>query len=219
MTNNTSSGFVGGDEVALDRQEPSGSRSRRARWRVVDVVVAATLGVACGIAFIIWNTVGYAWFSALDALTPGFGGLAVGIWLIGGVIGALVIRKPGAAIMVETVAASVSAAVGSQWGIETLYSGLAQGLGVELVILAFRYRRFSLPVSCLAGVGAAIGAFVLELFTSPNLAKSLEFNLIYLTCLVVSGALLAGMLGHYVVQALAKTGALDRFPAGREERV
>ncbi|WP_038604373.1 ECF transporter S component [Corynebacterium atypicum] len=186
---------------------------------MVDVVVAATLGVACGIVFIMWNTVGYAWFSALDALTPGFGGLAVGIWLIGGVIGALVIRKPGAAIMVETVAASVSAAVGSQWGIETLYSGLAQGLGVELVILVFRYRRFSLPVSCLAGVGAAVGAFVLELFTSPNLAKSLEFNLIYLTCLALSGALLAGMLGYYVVQALAKTGALDRFPAGREKRV
>ncbi|AIG63633.1 membrane protein [Corynebacterium atypicum] len=217
--NSTSSGFVGGDEATLDRQDRSRARSRRARWRVVDVVVAATLGVACGIVFIMWNTVGYAWFSALDALTPGFGGLAVGIWLIGGVIGALVIRKPGAAIMVETVAASVSAAVGSQWGIETLYSGLAQGLGVELVILVFRYRRFSLPVSCLAGVGAAVGAFVLELFTSPNLAKSLEFNLIYLTCLALSGALLAGMLGYYVVQALAKTGALDRFPAGREKRV
>ena len=90
----------------------------------------------------------------------------------------MVIRKPGAAIYVETLAATVSAVFGSQWGPETLYSGLAQGLGVEIVFAIFLYRRFSLVVAMLGGIGAALGAFVLELFTSANIAKSLEFNLI-----------------------------------------
>jgi ABC-type cobalt transport system, permease component len=54
---------------------------------------------------------------------------AVGIWLLGGVLGGLIIRKPGAALAVELLAALVSAAVGNQWGITTLYSGLAQGIG------------------------------------------------------------------------------------------
>ncbi|MGV3161180.1 ECF transporter S component [Corynebacterium sp. 32222D000AT] len=190
----------------------------RLHWRVVDIVVASILGVACGLIFLLWNTVGYAWFMAMDSLTPGFGGLATGIWLLGGVIGGLVIRKPGAAIFVEVLAASVSAALGSQWGIETLYSGLAQGLGVEIVLAIFAYRNFKLPVAALSGIGAGIGAFILELFTSANLAKSLEFNLIYLSCLVVSGAILAGVLGYYLVRALARTGALDRFAVGREAR-
>lgn len=190
----------------------------RLHWRVVDIVVASILGVACGLIFLLWNTVGYAWFMAMDSLTPGLGGLATGVWLMGGVIGGLVIRKPGAAIFVEVLAACVSAALGSQWGIETLYSGLAQGLGVEIVLAIFAYRNFKLPVAALSGIGAGIGAFILELFTSANLAKSLEFNLIYLSCLVVSGAILAGVLGYYLVRALARTGALDRFAVGREAR-
>lgn len=188
----------------------------RSSWRVIDIIIASVLGVACGLIFWLWNSIGYAWFTAMDALTPGFGGLAVGIWLIGGVIGGLVIRKPGAALFVELLAAIVSALLGNQWGIETMYSGLAQGLGAELVFAAFGYRRFTLPVAMLAGVGAAVGAFILELFTSANLAKSLTFNSIYLTCLVISSAILAGLLGHWLVRALAATGALDRFAAGRK---
>lgn len=185
-------------------------------WRVIDIVTAAVLGVACGLLFWVWNSVGYAGFKALDTFTPGLGGLVTGIWFTGGVLGGLIIRKPGAAVFVEVIAASVSALIGSQWGIETLYSGLAQGLGAGLIFLLFAYRRFDLTVAILAGIGSAVGAFILELFLSANLAMSLQFNIIYLTCMVISGAILGGVLCHYLVKALAKTGALDRFGAGRE---
>lgn len=188
------------------------------QWRVIDIIIAAVLGVSCGLLFWLWNSVGFAWFTAFDALTPGLGGMAVGVWLLGGVIGGLVIRKPGAAIFVEVIAAIVSSVLGNQWGIETLYSGLAQGLGAELAFAAFRYRRFTWPVAVLAGIGAGVGAYLLELVTSANYAMSLEFNLIYLTCVVLSGAVLAGGLGFVLVRALARTGALDRFAVGREAR-
>lgn len=189
----------------------------RASWRVIDIIIAAVLGVACGLLFWVWNGVGYAWFTAFDALTPGLGGLAVGIWLIGGVIGALVIRKPGAAIFVEVLAAVVSAGLGNQWGIETVYSGFMQGLGVEIVFAIFAYKRFGMGIAALSGIGAAVGAFVLELFTSANYAKSLTFNLTYLSCMIISGVILAGVLGWLLVRALATTGALDRFAVGREQ--
>lgn len=186
-------------------------------WRVVDIVVASVLGVACGVVFLAWNTVGYAWFEAMDALTPGLGGIATGIWLIGGVVGGLIIRKPGAALYVELLAAIVSAVLGSQWGISTLYSGIAQGIGVEIVLAIFLYRRFGLGIAMLGGMAAGWGAFVLELFTSGNLGKTLQFNIIYLVTLSISGAILAGAVGYFVVKALAKTGALDRFAVGREQ--
>lgn len=194
------------------------TQPRNLRWRTVDIVVASVLGVACGIIFLVWNSVGYAWFLAMDNLTPGLGGVATGIWLIGGVIGGLVIRKPGAAIYVEVLAASVSAVLGSQWGISTLYSGLAQGIGVEIVLAIFLYRKFNLAVAALAGLGAGLGAYILELFSSANLARSLEFNLIYLSTVSLSGVVLAGVLGYYLVLALARTGALDRFAVGRQHR-
>lgn len=188
----------------------------RSSWRVIDIIIASVLGVSTGLIFWVWNTFGYAWITAMDTLTPGFGGLGAGVWLLGGVIGGLVIRKPGAALFVEVLASITSALLGNQWGIETLYSGIAQGLGAELIFALFGYRRFTLPVAMLAGAAAGVGAFILELFTSANLAKSLAFNSIYLSCLTVSGAILAGLLGFWLVKSLAATGALDRFAAGRK---
>ncbi len=207
---------VDGHPASDSTSTPAAESARRPRWRVIDIVVASVIGVATGLVFLIWNNVGYAWFSAADALTPGLGGIAVGIWLIGGVVGGLVIRKPGAALYVELLAAVVSALVGNQWGIETLYSGIAQGLGAELVFLATGYRRFGVVTAMLAGAAAGVGAWALELFTSGNLQKSAEFLVLYLGAIVVSGAVLAGLLGWVVVRALAATGALNRFAAGRD---
>ncbi|MEJ5919406.1 MULTISPECIES: ECF transporter S component [unclassified Corynebacterium] len=194
------------------------AQTSRLSWRVIDIVTAAVLGVAVGLVFLVWNIVGGTWFEALDAVTPGLGGLAVGVWLLGGPLGMLIIRKPGAAIFVELIAASASAALGSQWGISTLYSGLAQGLGAELIFLLLMYRKFGLGVSMLSGALAGLGAFALELFTSGNLAKALEFKMIYASTLFISGAILAGLVAWLLTRALAKTGALDRFAAGREVR-
>ncbi|MCB0883476.1 putative HMP/thiamine permease protein YkoE [bioreactor metagenome] len=192
----------------------------RLQWRVVDMVTAAILGVACGVIFLVWNQVGGAAYSVIDAATPGFGGLVAGIWLLGGVLGGLVIRKPGAAVFVEVLAAVVSMALGSQWGISTVYSGIVQGLGAELVFLIFGYRKFNLPVAMLAGAGAGVAAWVFEGFfgSSPNFAKTLTFNLIYLSTMIVTGLVLAGLVGWLLVRGLAQTGALDRFAAGREIR-
>lgn len=197
---------------------PATSPAGRFRWRVVDIVVASVLGVAIGLLFWLWNTVGYAWYGAMDALTPGFGGIAAGIWLIGGVIGGLVIRKPGAALLVEVVAAVLSMLFGNVWGVSTVLSGIVQGLGAELIFAIFLYRRFTLPVAMLSGVAAGVAAWIFELFygDTPNILKTVEVNLIYLGSLIVSGALLAGLLGWLLVRALAGTGALSRFASGRD---
>lgn len=187
----------------------------RKSWRVVDIVVAAVLGVACGLVFWGWNSVGYAGFQAMDALTPGLGGLVTGVWFLGGPLGGLIIRKPGAALLVEVVAGFVSMALGNQWGWTTMYSAFAQGLGAELIFAAFAYRRFGLPVGVLSGLLAGAGAWLIE-FVLGNHAKSVAFNLIYLVCTSVSGAVLAGLLAWLLTRALARSGALSRFAAGRE---
>lgn len=186
------------------------------RWRVVNIVTAAVLGAVMGVIFLLWNQVGYAGFTALDALTPGVGGIVSGVWLMGGPLGALVIRKPGAAIFVETLAAVVSMALGSQWGAEALIAGLIQGAGAELAFALFRYRRFGPGVAALSGSFAAVGAMLLEGVTSGNFAKSFLFNLIYWSATITSGIIIAGLGSYFLVRALAKTGALNRFASGRD---
>ncbi len=190
------------------------------RWRVVDLVTAAVLGVATGVIFVIWNQLGYLAFTALDVFTPGLGGLVNGIWYLGGPLGALVIRKPGAALFVEVVAATVSMALGSQWAIDTLFSGIAQGLGAELVFAAFAYRHWGPKVAALSGLGAATGAMILELFvgSTPNILYAPLRLAIYWVTSSISGIVLGGLLAWWLTRALAQTGVLDRFASGRELR-
>ena len=184
------------------------------RWRVVDIVVASVLAVAAGLVFVLWNIASNPISAPLTALLPGLQALLGGGWLFAGVLTALVIRKPGAALYGELVAATVSALVGNQWGVLTLESGLVQGLGAELVFAVFAYRRWNLPVALLAGAVAGLALAVNDLILwYPGSAAA--FALIYTVAAVVSGIVIAGLLSWYVVRALAKTGALSRFESGR----
>lgn len=184
------------------------------RWRVVDIVVASVLAVAAGLIFVFWNIASNPISAPLSAALPGLQALAGGGWLFAGVLTALVIRKPGAALYGEVVAATVSALVGNQWGVLTIESGLVQGLGAELVFAIFLYRRWNLPVAAAAGAVAGLALAINDLILwYPGSATS--FVAIYTVSAIVSGALIAGVLSWFVVKALAKTGALSRFDSGR----
>lgn len=189
----------------------------RTRWRVVDIVVASVIGVASGVVFVLWNIAYVGPSELISPLLPGLQGLLDGPWLLAGVLGALVIRKPGAAVYTELLAAAVSALtlVGNTWGaVLTLEAGLVQGLGAELVFLLFRYRRWSLPVAVLAGIGAALAGAVNNLILwYPG--SAMTFIVVYLISGVLSGAVIAGLLPWWLTRRLAATGALDRFASGR----
>lgn len=197
--------------------QPAVPPAGRWRWRVVDIVVAAVLGVAAGVVFWGWDAVSSPLRGLLKLAVPGGAGLVGGIWLLGGTLGALIIRRPGAAIFVELIAALVSALIGNQWGLTVLVSGLLQGLGAELVFLVFGYKRWGWVVAMLAGALAAAFEWVYEIFVYyPGYGAT--FQGLYLVFLAISGAVLAGLLGWLIVRALAKTGVLDRFASGREVR-
>lgn len=186
-------------------------------WRIVDIVVAAVLGVATGVIFWVWNTPGNALFTAADGLLPGVAGIANGLWLLGGPLGGLVIRRPGAAILVETLAAIVSAVAGNQWGWSTVWIGLAQGLGAELAFALFLYRRGNLGVALLSGALSGVACWAYS-FATGGLTRTASYNLVYLATTVVS-AMVTAVLAWLLTGGLAAAGALNRFPSGRRELV
>jgi energy-coupling factor transport system substrate-specific component len=190
------------------------------RWRVVDIVTAAVIGVAAGVLFFAWNLASDWVTDPLAALLPGLQGLGYGVWLLGGTLAMLVVRKPGAAIFGELVAASVSALLGAQWGLLTLESGLVQGLAVEIVFLAFLYRVWRLPVVILAGAAAGLAMAINDLIIWYAGADTL-FAVVFTVSSIVSGAVIAGLGAWLIVRGLAATGVLSRFAAGRQlaERV
>ncbi|RJU01139.1 hypothetical protein D6T65_10830 [Arthrobacter frigidicola] len=186
---------------------------RRFQWRVVDIVVASVLAVAVGVIFFAWSA-GYSGVQLLTGAFPPLLGLYTGGWLIAGVLGGLIIRKPGAAIYCEVLAAAVSALLGTQFGLLVLLSGFIQGLGAELVFLLFLYRKWNVGVALLAGLGAGIALAVSENILY-NALWSVEYQLLYVLFASVSGVLIAGLLSWLAVRGLAKTGVLSSFAAGR----
>ncbi|MBP3035325.1 ECF transporter S component [Arthrobacter sp. zg-ZUI100] len=187
--------------------------SLRRPWRVVDIVVASVLAVAVGVIFWAWS-LAYGGVEALFLAFPPLGGLYTGGWLIAGVLGALIIRKPGAAIYCEVLASAVSGVLGTQFGLSVLLSGFLQGLGAELVFLAFLYLRYTLPVTLLAGLvsGLFLGASESILY-KPEWA--LQWQALYTVFAAVSGAVIAGLGSWLAARALARTGVLAPFASGR----
>ena len=194
---------------------PATSTGSRFRWRVVDIVVASVIGVASGLVFVAWNVASNPVTDPLGALLPGLQAVGGGFWLFAGVLTALVVRKPGAALYGEMVAATVSALIGNQWGPLTLVSGAVQGLGAELVFAIFLYANWRLGVAILAGVGAGLGMAVTDL-TLWYPGSDTLFVTVYTVSAMVGGALIAGLLSWLAMRGLARTGALARFAAGRE---
>ena len=187
----------------------------RSRWRVIDIVVASVLGVASGLVFVLWNTASVPIGGFFEPLLPGLQALAGGGWLFAGVLTGIVIRKPGAALYGELLAAFVSMMVGNVWGVGTLLSGLTQGIGAELVLLVFLYANWRAYVAVLAGMGAGLAMAITDLITYYPGSSAL-FATVYTIAALVSGAVIAGLLSWLVARALARTGALSRFASGRD---
>lgn len=187
--------------------------TRKYTWRVVDIVLAALIAVAGGVVFWAWSQ-GYNLVSVpLNALYPPLTGILAGGWMIPAVLGMLVIRRPGAALFCETVAAAGELIMGSQYGVSVLFSGFLQGLGAELVFAAFVYKKFNLPVALLGGAGAGLfgGLNDAVLPWGWNVAYETADKLVYVTCTTVSGAVIAGLLAWLATRGLARTGVLASF--------
>lgn len=195
--------------VAGNSEHPKAAA--KSTWRVVDIVVASVLSVAVGVIFWLWSAF-YGVIAAVTVAFPPLGGLYGGGWLIAGVIGGLVIRKPGAALYCELVAALVEGLLGSSFGFTVLLSGVAQGLGAEIVFALFRYRRFTLPVALLAGALAGVAMGINDSLVY-NVEWAFVWKLVYTVFGALSGAVIAGLLSWLAVRGLARTGALTNLPS------
>lgn len=185
------------------------------RWRTVDIVVASAIGVAFGVVFWAWGNLWNALEVPFAAFPPGRA-VVYGMWLVPAVLGGLVIRRPGAAVYVELVAAVGSALLGTSWGLFVVAYGLAQGAAAELVFAFGLYRSWGLLRSLAAGATAGVAAALLDLaFYYPKWSGGWQLS--YGVLVAASATVLAGVGSWLLVRALARTGVLAPFAAGAHQ--
>lgn len=188
-------------------------------WSTRELVVAAVLAVVVGVIFWGW---GLLWSSAFQAVPFPASYSLVGLWMLGGLLVPYVVRRPGAALFGELVAAFVSMAMGNQWGILTMASGLVQGIGSEAVFACYRWKRFGFPALYLAAALAGAFSILLDTFVYGYYA-AYTWNSIGIAAIlcVVSSVVLGGVLAWLLGEALARTGALSGLAigAGRVKKI
>ena len=194
--------------AAVDRARPSRVASPDA-WRTRDILVAAIIGVVFGVVFAAWNLV-WSVVAPATAAVPLHAFLLYGVWLVPAVLAPLIVRKPGAAVFAEMVAAGVSAFLGNPWGPDVLLSGFVQGAAAELIFAMTLYRNWSLPVLGLAAVAAAAAAWIHDwVIYYPDADVVLQV----LRAVVMGVSALAIVAGGSVLleRALRRAGVLEGF--------
>ena len=183
------------------------------RWRTIDIVIASIIAVAFGVIFWAWNLL---WNGPADAIPLPGRAVIYGMWLVPAVLGALIVRKPGAAFYTLSLASLVSVAIGTSWGWTIAVQGPLEALGAELGFAIFAYRVYRLPVALLAAALAGVVASVYDAFVWYPDTSWATMRIPYILITAASSLVIAGLGSVALTRALAQTGVLDRFAAGRE---
>lgn len=190
--------------------------NNRFHWSLREILIVAVLGAVFGVLYLGWVQIWLIAQALFGAVTMD---VVMGFWFIVSIIAAAIIRKPGVAIISEVLAAVTEILLGSPAGLMLVLSAFIQGAGAEIVFAATGWRNYRLPVLMAAGIGAAVFSFIYTwfLFNYGALAPGLLIVMFALRCL--SGAVLGGLLGHVIVEALYRTGVLAGLTIDHDRRL
>ncbi|MCM3711392.1 ECF transporter S component [Sporosarcina luteola] len=184
-------------------------------WKLKEVVLMSLFSVVFGIVYLLFLHVGNIWAGFIGPVAYEW---IFGIWFIVSIICMYIIRKPGAAVISETIAAAIEVLLGNAVGPRLILAGIIQGLGAEAAFAATRYRRFDIWVLMLAGVGASVFSFIYGYFLGGFTVFSTGYVLLMLGIRIASGAVIAGIGGKAVVDGLLATGSLRGYPITRAKK-
>jgi energy-coupling factor transport system substrate-specific component len=176
---------------------------RRGRTlKLSDLLVTVLISIVLGVVYHFWSSV----YNLFSPLFPQADEIVYGMWFLAPTLVFLLIRKPGVALIAEVAAAHVEILFGSEWGIQLVMYSVLQGLAAELVFAAFRYRKFSGGVAALAGIAAAIGSVIPDIYYGYVSDYETWLLIAKYAMRLVSSALIAGYLAYALAKAVEVTG-------------
>ena len=180
------------------------------KWKLRDVVVMVILAVVCGGIYRVWDVL----YPLINTAWVPSQGMLNGLWFIACGLIPYIIRRPGAALLAELIAAMLEQALGSQFGLQNLIWGLAQGVGAEVAFALFFWRNYSIVTMMLSGALAGLGASITFYFQGGNAYVGSTVFLYFLFS-AISGAIFGGILPKLLGDALHRAGILRNFAIGK----
>jgi energy-coupling factor transport system permease protein len=184
------------------------------RLKLTDILVTIVIALVFGIIYKIWGPV----YDLVKLTGFQLEQITYGMWFIASIVAYLLIRKAGVAVLAELAAANMEFLFGGEWGVATLVYGLLQGLGAELVFMAFRYKRFDILVASLAGISATVASLAVDWYYAYLTGLSAWNLTLYLSFRFIGSILICGVFAYYLVKALEATGVTNLLrPASKED--
>jgi energy-coupling factor transport system substrate-specific component len=157
----------------------------------------------------------YVWNALMGLMTPVFAFLgpigwigAVGVYMIWPVIVGMLICKPGAVTLYSLVQGFVEMLFGNPFGAMAIVYAGVEGLGLDIGMGFFRWKPKLPGVMIGAGLGSVI---VSEIYIFVFGLQSTYAILVGGITAFLSGAILGGLVGWLIAQALYKTGIVSRI--------
>jgi energy-coupling factor transport system permease protein len=173
--------------------------------KLTDILVTIVISTGFGILYKIWGPLYYA----VKPLGLHIDQLIYGMWFMAATAAFLIIRKPGVALLAEVAASSGEFLMGSEFGLEVLLYGIVQGLFAELLLMAFRYKRYDLLAVSMAGISSCLGSLILD-FYKGYIGDLSTWNLIlYIAFRFIGTILFTGVFAIAIVKALEATGVTN----------
>jgi energy-coupling factor transport system permease protein len=197
--------------MATAATRPPVSMGPTTRWRTRDIVVTAVIAVVFALVFWIWDSI-WTPLDGVFAAAPWAKDLLYAVWLVPAVLAPYIVRKPGAALFAEMVAAGVSAILGSAWGPDVLLSGFVQGVAAELVFAVTLYANWSFWVLAIASVASAAAAWIHD-WAIYYQDASLQVQIVRGAMMAISAVVICAGGTVLLTRALRRAGVLEGFPA------
>ena len=189
------------------------NKKSKQTWALKDVIMMAILGVIFAAVYLAVFQGGLALSTALTPFgLSAFGfEMIYGVWFMGATLAAYIIRKPGAALITEILAAAVELLMGNTGGLVCVLTGAIQGLGAELGFAAFRYKKWNLLSMTLSSSLAAIFIFCYELYYLEYYLLAPGLLAAQLAVRLISGFVFSALICKLAGDGLAKTGVVKSY--------
>lgn len=187
-------------------------------WKLKDVLLIAICAVLFGVIYLGCT---YAGGILYGLLTP-FGMASLGyepfygIYFMAGAFGVYVMRKPGAGLIAELLAAVLECLYGNYFGPIIILSGLVQGLGFELIVALKGYKKFDRVTMMQGAVICSVLTLGYNLVISGYNQIAVPVLALMLAVRIVSAVVFDGLVTPLLADGLVKAGVLKGYAVAKD---
>lgn len=190
-------------------------------WKLKDVLLIAICAVLFGVIYLGCTYVGgilYGMLTPVGMASLGYEPF-YGIYFMAGAFGVYVMRKPGAGLIAELLAAVLECLYGNYFGPIIILSGLVQGLGFELIVAIKGYKKFDRLTMIQGAVICSVLTLGYNLVISGYNQIAVPVLALMLAVRIVSAVVFDGFVTPLLADGLVKAGVLKGYAVAQDAAV